>query len=52
MGKSEVKTRQCEWCGKPVQQPESRWRRRRYCSKEHRRRNRIMEAVWEFLDIW
>jgi hypothetical protein len=52
VGKSEFKTRPCEWCGEPVQQPESRWRKRRYCSKAHRRKNRIMEAVAELLDIW
>ncbi|MCX5330098.1 MULTISPECIES: hypothetical protein [unclassified Streptomyces] len=44
-------TRPCKWCGKPVDQPRSRWRRRRYCRKSHRRLNRILNAVLEFLDF-
>ncbi|MFI8537401.1 hypothetical protein ACIGMX_45075 [Streptomyces aquilus] len=45
-------TRPCKWCGKPVEQPHGRWRRRSFCSKSHRRRNRVMDAVFEFLDFW
>ncbi|MFI9833408.1 hypothetical protein ACIHIX_37630 [Streptomyces sp. NPDC051913] len=45
-------TRPCEWCGVPVEQPRGRWRRRKFCSKAHRRRNRVMDAVFEFLDFW
>ena len=52
MERFKVLTRPCKWCGEPVKQPESRWRRRRYCSKAHRRKNRVLNAVWEFVDIW
>ncbi|MDN3025314.1 hypothetical protein [Streptomyces sp. S.PB5] len=43
-------TRPCRWCDAPVVQPSSRWRRRNYCGKSHRRRFRILRAVLEFLD--
>ncbi|MEU2558175.1 hypothetical protein ABZ626_02335 [Streptomyces longispororuber] len=44
------RTLPCDWCHAPVPQPRGRWRRRRYCSKAHRRRNRVVEAVGNFLD--
>ncbi|MEL3948744.1 MULTISPECIES: hypothetical protein [Streptomyces] len=44
-----TRTLPCTWCNKPVPQPR-RWRRRLYCSKAHRRKNRVVEAVGNFLD--
>ncbi|WP_437066377.1 hypothetical protein [Streptomyces sp. enrichment culture] len=44
-----IRTVPCEWCGTPVPQ-RRRWRTRRYCSKAHRRRNRVVEAIGNFLD--
>ncbi|MER6348239.1 hypothetical protein ACWC10_20020 [Streptomyces sp. NPDC001595] len=49
MNGGSVRTVPCDWCGAAVVQVR-RWRTRRYCSKAHRRRNRIMEAIGNFLD--
>ncbi|WP_191093697.1 hypothetical protein [Streptomyces viridosporus] len=49
-GGSAGRVRPCKWCHAPVRQPRSWWRRRRYCSKRHRRWYRCWQAVWTFLD--
>ncbi|MDN3286216.1 hypothetical protein QWL27_10600 [Streptomyces thermocarboxydus] len=49
-GRATARTRPCKWCGAPVPQPRGRWRRRRYCSKQHRRWNRFWNAVLQLLD--
>ncbi|MBJ3807341.1 hypothetical protein [Streptomyces flavofungini] len=49
-GGTRIRTLPCGWCHVPVPQPRSRWRTRRYCSKAHRRKNRVVEAVGNFLD--
>ncbi|MEU0914932.1 hypothetical protein ACH4KU_12920 [Streptomyces althioticus] len=49
-GGATARTRPCKWCGKPVPQPRGWWRRRRYCSKRHRRWNRFWNAVMQLLD--
>ncbi|MER6249560.1 MULTISPECIES: hypothetical protein [Streptomyces] len=51
-GTESHRTRPCKWCAAPVPQPRSRWRRRGFCSRAHRRKYGLLRAITEFLDLW